>query len=312
MISKQDSLAIDLSRFVAMALIVSCHVLQAYGNIWAFICNVGVQMFFLLSGYLYGVKDNLEWKSFFCGRFKKIYLPYVVFLLLAFPVLLIVGMPISWKQVLCYSLNLQAFSTPIEGLNHLWFLSLLMIGYVLTPGLRFLWENYKWCLIWVLAIVCVLEYAVLQKMYSNFTWLLLFVLGLLLGMSKKSSHFWVTGIAAVGLFFTAAMLPSVDALCVPEFSHLSVWFHVSLSIVLLCILKFIAALHWPKSVISKLVCCNKISYEIYLIHHIFCLGPVSLLFLTEWPYLNIFIMLMISVLVAWLLKIISAKLLYLL
>lgn len=47
-----------------MLSIVTCHIFQAYNiPIWGCIFNVGVQIFFVLSGYLYGYKTIDNWKS---------------------------------------------------------------------------------------------------------------------------------------------------------------------------------------------------------------------------------------------------------
>ena len=40
-----------------MLLIVACHYLQYYNNGLAWWLNVGVQVFFVISGYLYGIRD---------------------------------------------------------------------------------------------------------------------------------------------------------------------------------------------------------------------------------------------------------------
>ena len=43
-----------------------------------------------------------------------------------------------------------------------------------------------------------------------------------------------------------------------------------------------------------LQCCNDISYEVYLVHHILILGPLSLLFLTPSKTINILLILIIT------------------
>lgn len=54
----KESVSIGLSwlRLIATWSIVACHILKANGNHWDYIFNIGVQVFFLLSGYLYGHK----------------------------------------------------------------------------------------------------------------------------------------------------------------------------------------------------------------------------------------------------------------
>ncbi len=60
-ISDEESKAISLVRIMAMFSIVLCHVFQAYNNSLAWRFNVGVQVFLVLSGYLYGHKEISGW-----------------------------------------------------------------------------------------------------------------------------------------------------------------------------------------------------------------------------------------------------------
>lgn len=60
-------------RFVALLMIIFCHILQGLGNELAFWINIGVQVFFFLSGYLYGKKNIKDFKKFYK---RKGYLKY--------------------------------------------------------------------------------------------------------------------------------------------------------------------------------------------------------------------------------------------
>lgn len=78
-ISKEKSSAISLVRILATASIVVCHYLQAYHDKWAWVLNVGVQVFLVLSGYLYGHKNVAHWGKWFFNRFVKLYVPLYIF-----------------------------------------------------------------------------------------------------------------------------------------------------------------------------------------------------------------------------------------
>lgn len=70
-------------RLISTLLIVSCHFLQFYGNKLAFIFNIGVQFFLIISGLLYGLKSDeitieKTWKNI-----KKILLDYLIFIVIA-------------------------------------------------------------------------------------------------------------------------------------------------------------------------------------------------------------------------------------
>ena len=59
-----------------MVLIIACHFLQYYGNELAWWLNVGMQIFFVVSGFLYGNKNINDPIQFIKQRLKKILIPY--------------------------------------------------------------------------------------------------------------------------------------------------------------------------------------------------------------------------------------------
>ena len=75
----QESHGLVIIRVFAMLSIVVCHLFQSYNLGLAGLFNIGVQVFFVLSGYLYGTKMILDWKNWAKKRIHKIYLPYFVF-----------------------------------------------------------------------------------------------------------------------------------------------------------------------------------------------------------------------------------------
>lgn len=72
---------ISLIRMLAMLSIIACHFCQYYNNEWAWWLNIGVQVFFILSGYLYGNKDIADSIGWIKRQFIKILVPYYIFLI---------------------------------------------------------------------------------------------------------------------------------------------------------------------------------------------------------------------------------------
>lgn len=72
---------ISFVRMIAMCMILLCHVFQEYGNELAWWFNVGVQIFLVISGFLYGGKRFEQPLPILKKQFVKITLPYYVFLL---------------------------------------------------------------------------------------------------------------------------------------------------------------------------------------------------------------------------------------
>ena len=77
---KEKDYAISVIRFIAMLLIIFCHILQYYGNDLAYLLNVGVPIFFCVSGYLYGGKEIKNAYQFIKKNYFKLLLDYWVVL----------------------------------------------------------------------------------------------------------------------------------------------------------------------------------------------------------------------------------------
>lgn len=309
MLTEQESIFVSVSRVIAMLMIVVCHILQAYDNNWAYVFNVGVQMFFLLSGFLYGRKDEINCKNFLMSRLKKVYFPYLIYFTIAVLCLILFSLvQISWNQMVVYILNLQGFvGKPIEGLNHLWFLSVLMLCYILTPVIKKLLRKKCWVTVLGLLIIAIIEYLLLQKKYAMFTWVALYLLGIIIG-EKEIKYAKCVGLLSVCVtVLIISLLPGIDALSQSEYSHISVWFHVSLSLSILTIFYFALTKFWADEckVPRILDWLDKYSYEIYLVHHLFILGSCSMLFVFNNKLISIILVIVCTLVSAALLKLLS-------
>ena len=286
-----------------MCLIIACHFAQAYGYNIAFLLNVGVQLFFLTSGFLYGKIEITNTLEFYKKRFTKIYIPYVFFVSI---VLFVQGLLGTWQvnvqDVAVYALNLQGFiSTSVAGLNHLWFLLVLMVCYAVTPLLQRLFKSYPWWLVVMIMLTAsIIEFAFIQKMYSACAWILIYVAGMAYGKYAKAkvSLSIIVGSAVV----LAGMLPffTVDRLVDADWAHYNVWFHCALAGFVFASMNYAL----PKIITDTanlpiLKQVDKISYEVYLVHHPLIMGPLALLALTPYAGLNIAIILTLTVALAY-------------
>ena len=99
-----------------MLAIIICHVLQVYANRWAYVFNMGVQVFLTLSGYLYGKRIISNWKSWSIGRIKRVYVPMFMFLIAVLPFYLFFHKEVfSWKAYGLNYLNLQGIPFVMGG-----------------------------------------------------------------------------------------------------------------------------------------------------------------------------------------------------
>ena len=74
---------ISLLRVVSMFLIILCHIIKYYdfipgSKILGQVFNVGVEIFFLISGYLYAGKMISFYLDWYKERIRKIYFPVLI------------------------------------------------------------------------------------------------------------------------------------------------------------------------------------------------------------------------------------------
>lgn len=294
-LSISQSNSISIIRVMAMILIVSCHITQGYDQQIAFILNVGVQLFFLISGFLYGKVEISSAMDFYKKRVVKIYLPFIIVVLLFAGVYAIFGIEhVSWRQLIPYAFNLQAFAKAIEGFNHMWFLSVIMICYLVTPIAKYLLKNKPYLFVSLLVIASMIEFVFVQKMYSIAAWIVLYLFGMCMGCFDTKKVNAVTIVASGVILAILMVFFRLSRLTDPMWAHFySVWLHCVLAIFLFGVLYAILT-----KIDVKLPKClqfvNNISYEVYLVHHILILGPLSLLFLTPSKTINILLILMIT------------------
>lgn len=151
---KNRDFSYDWLRAFSAVMIVLCHVCQGFGISAALGFYLGgtyVSVFLLLSAYLLGLRHSESIKegpvSFLKSRLLRLVPTYYVFLTLAFLLiaLLIGAWYLTPRQVLGHYLFLNWFvpSTrvdiaPLPQLGHLWFMSCIVMSYVLIALMAFL------------------------------------------------------------------------------------------------------------------------------------------------------------------------------
>lgn len=133
------NVSIQLIRIVATIMIVTDHMFHYYNfpmkSLVLQIANSGVFIFLFISGLLFGQKEITNWKQWFLKRGIRVLVPFWFFIFVDFIIEGILRHDITIKQVLAYAFNLQGLFGIRLTSNHLWFLTLLMICYFITPVL---------------------------------------------------------------------------------------------------------------------------------------------------------------------------------
>lgn len=143
------NISITYLRALAAASIFVCHILFISGcfktSMWF---NTGVPLFLIISGFLMSQKRiclNVSGIiTFYKSRIKKVYLPYVVYILAISIVLFLVRKPPPPIGLVMYLMGCSALSeNSILGLGHLWFMTVLLICYLQTPLLYYIRQKHS-------------------------------------------------------------------------------------------------------------------------------------------------------------------------
>lgn len=284
-ISQQESDALNIIRWSSTIAIVFCHFLQGYDSLWAWVFNLGVQIFFFLSGFLYGDKHVSSITQFYWGRFKKVYIPYVIWVIVAFIILCLFTTDAPTISVLFKKLLFHGY---IHGLNHLWFMYVIMLCYLILPFVdRLLSKNAMFGI----TILAIASGTLLAYRYtSTYLWITLYFVGYLCGryVILQRSVFLIAGCISLWLMTSYGFNL--------EFWRTDSWqnnlLHAATGTVIFLGLYFaLSQLRLSRHIASTFAKSG--SYEVYLTHHIFILGPLSLLWLTPSRFLNCVIILII-------------------
>lgn len=320
MAEQKRDLSISFVRMLAMMFIVICHVMQYYDVELAWWFNVGVQIFLCISGYLYGRKRILDILVFYRKNFVKILIDYeiVVFAAVAATVLF-TDTVITVEEIAEAVLTVST----IAGGAHLWFIPTILMCYLLTPLYERIFsraEQSHKLLVPAAVLLFVMNELVFRQMFSYFNaaWINCYLIGFALRRFQQY-RFWYTGSAWL-LTLTGAVFISIQASVRylqlitltdawrPFYYPVCDYGHVFLGVALFCSGRVLLRPFCNINLIQRILrLSDRYSYQIYLTHHFFILGPLSLMALTANSYVNVVLILLLTVLTAVLLQKISAK-----
>ena len=327
---KEKDYSISLLRMLAVISIIFCHsfeysssifvdkgwILESIGN---YLAN-GVQVFLIISSFLYGAKSKKNLFSDSKTRIKfllknslKILKDYWVYcLLVIFPVYYLKESIILTKREV---LGILVTSNVIDGVHHLWFIPYILFCYFLTPYLYDIKEYLKskskkgfiTGVIFVLFIIIIFSY--FFKFYFIPEWICCYVIGFFMIDIISLLDYNEKNILKIFILFNFVVLNILRYYCNyinPNlFSReitikLTQWSQVFFAIVSFFIV-------YKREILSKklkkiLDFSDKYSYDIYLAHMIYIKGALSVIFLTKFLILNY--------LVATLLSVVSGIILY--
>lgn len=293
--------------------IIVCHIFQYYNNDLCSWFNVGVPLFFIISGYLYGLKYNASGKGtidFIKKTYKKILFPYWTFLV--FAVAFFYLYPDSGiKPSIRYIILALIGADTLPSLRYLWFVPYILFCYILVPYLHSIVvyckgkDNFKAFGVYLIVIISLQVLGFTFKSFFLPDRFVAFVIAFFLPdifsrISLTSKKVFTISSISVGIiawivrywvrYAYSGSFTQIAGLY-DRYSMVVAAFAVFFSLMFL----------FRRSRFNHLLnLSDRLSYPVYLVHGIFIFGPVAVLALTPYLILNIvllFILILIFALV---------------
>lgn len=302
-------------RAMATISILLCHITGyggvLYGTIMAQFLNIGVQIFFILSGFLFGVQKlsggGNYWKYWYIKRAKRIYTPYWLFLIILCVVSILRGITIEPLKWLVSLSGFQGFDT-VEGAGQTWYITAQLFCYLATPAiscLSFRLRNHGQRIIIVMTLL--LLPLLLAVISNEYIWVFItpiawYALAFIVGTHwheielKLSKRYLVPSIVVMLVMFGIRVVGKCFCDGTVLYNRIIVGYEHNISA--LCItLCFMIALNEikPPRVIQTI---NNNSFEIYLYHFMFIGGPLSVIGITGNKMIDILLVILLTFVVS--------------
>lgn len=301
-----------------MIFILLCHFTQqssnSYLNMLGQFFNIGVSMFIILSGFLFGTKrgqscNMMQWMK---RRILRIYIPYELFVILLLIIHLIFRKNV-WKwDWLWLILGMQGSIVGVQGAEQTWFITSILLCYLATPMLDVFCNKNKstiliisGLLILTPAILALIPAAFVYVIYAPICW---YGLAYFVGDYFHKIQTSTKGACYALLIMCVALLSRLIARVMIDGTLfynriVTEYTHVIAAFALFYIVAFIAERTLCKYDMSKL---SAISFEVYLYHYMFCVGPIRLFSVSENWVINCCIVTLITLGISILMKIVGS------
>ena len=306
---KKKNLSLQITRIVAMFSIILCHLIQEYARSpfvnLAQLFNVGVYIFLFLSGYLYGQKEIKNPLLWLIKRFIKLMIPLYLFMLFIFGAKIYCG-TFELKYVFIYLFNLQRVLGTTVWAGHLWFMTVLMFCYLLTPLLNKVkpqvtskWYHIAYFLIFSI-ITCFINEELGQILLYMFAYLWGYI------YKNNENNFKINNLGIYLLFFSALTIRVLGHLYLDKtiiYNRMIVSItHLVLAFAIYLTITKIFSPKKPTPPIKILNHFDDLSYYLYIVHSIYMVGPLRLVGTIENFFLEVIIILLASYISSLLLR----------
>lgn len=297
-------------RAAATIMILLCHFCAQKEGFWfnaaSQILNIGVPLFFILSGFLFGEKGvHAPYRKWFLRRLQRLWIPYWLFLAVLAIIYLVKGFNVLSVDWLLLLLGLQGSVVGVWGAEQTWFISSLLLCYALTPEIAKIAERLeRKQLPYVLIILSTLPALLLLMKPATIGTLLapicLYAAAYFIGSGIVTVKINGLGacIASTIVFFSFALrfvLRLYFDGTVFYSGIVATYTHYAAALAIFYLFAWFFAERKPARVVSFF---GKISFEVYLYHYMLTVGPISVFSATKLWAVNCFLAFGITVLIA--------------
>lgn len=307
----------DFTRAYAVIIIVFCHIIL-YGNqdalygVGKFLGYCGNVIFLAISSILFGLKlgagggDSFpSLVQFLKTRSIKIFSSLWPFLILINLIYSFCGVKYSLLKMFFNFIGLS-WVAKIDGIGHLWFITMIFICYVVFALLAHInntkpWLRWGW-------LTILLEFIIDAKGLPGQLLVILFLCSWLfcnaqvfMDKVKDSKWKWL-------ILFGIPL--NILTLCLCCHTHFFCEITIKRLLSYMCGMFWLVVLLKIGSQVNKnriIVFLSSISFEIYLIHHPLCGGPISLAHIVSGRWLQVLLICFLSIVIGWFLHLIGRR-----
>ena len=324
-LSKRNN-TVGIARVISMFMIIGCHLCSWLGiNSLAMILNVGVYVFLIISGILYSKKTITQPWTFLKKRWCKLCIPmYLLFLLL-----LIYNIAVSnynaIRSVPTYLINLQGLGFIINSLDlpyinelgHLWFLTVIMLCYMLLVIVKKIENRISFKATSVatsMVAFCILDVVFSYTINVQLHYFIAFFIGYILGKIEERislrNYLCLSGTMLCAMVIRLIMRILCDGTItynsiVAPFTHivLALWIYTTIQYICRANPDF-TALVAESNVMNWL---DGLSLYVYMTHYMFLVGPFCIDMLLCPKFVQLFVFGASTFISASVLKLLSQK-----
>lgn len=283
---------ITILHVLACSMILLCHFFQdaKVGSLGEVFLS-GLSIFFIVSGYLTGLKPSYD-RKWINSRFKRILLPYYIVIFIFLLLLYLYTAEFNLLSAIHLATATQGinyFYWPYHnygamlGTGHLWYITIILLCFIFTPILDRLYNRYspslKQLYIFLAITICIVQPLLIYCGFQT-SYIISFLIGFLIAREKyvitNRRYLGITLLFAAITAVRFAGMKFIDGTIIYD-RYIALVSQGSLAVFIFSSVFFVGR-KIPNVVSSVgqnriIVLFASIIYEIYLLHYFFLRGP---------------------------------------